>query len=244
MKKLFSSILILVFIILSLSSCAISEKRNAPKICAEFSVPYLGSYDLRNANAKELETDSYGRVLIEYEGYSDETTTIKNGIIYIGYEKALVICQKYYNSYVYYYEDKNYLLYDYTDEDIERLKEENDWEKPFDESKMSKRPTMLTLDGVVCYNSKLKIKNEWLAEQLGIDYKSTNLFIDRGFEDVDNIGNELYLFYVGEGEEQKIYYAIISPEYEVAFLEMENRMVDPAALSEFKQANGWHYGID
>ena len=244
MKKLFSSILILVFIISSLSSCAILGKRNAPKICAEFSVPYLGCYDLRDANIKELETDSYGRVLLEYEGCYDATTIVKNDTIYIGYEKALVICQKYSNSYVYYYEDQNYLLYDYTDEDIIRLKEQNDWEKPFVVSKMSKRPIMLTLDGVVCDNSKLKIESEWLAEQVGIDYKSTNLFIDRGFEDVDNTGNELYLFYVGEGDEQELYFVIITPEYEVSYMKIENGVVDPEALSEFKHTNGWHYGVD
>ena len=143
MKKIFCSFLMVIFILFQLVSCQ-SEKllqTNSDHLlltaCVYYSVPGFYQSDLKGASADIVETDDYGRTLVYFEGYN--WLTNKNECVY-------VICQKYSNSTIYFYENNNYTWMHESITDIDNLKKENDWNSNIDESKFSSRRINVSFD--------------------------------------------------------------------------------------------------
>lgn len=93
-----------------------------------------------------LEEDSYGRILFLYRDQSDFSSWFQ-------WCKGLFIAQKSEDSTVWFYEDFCYKMWGGTEEldwaYVDTLKEQNDWGKPINETKMSK----LKYDGMnYCLN--------------------------------------------------------------------------------------------
>lgn len=97
---------------------------------------------LRFDYAEVMETDQYGRRLIRYSGSAPQN---KNGD---NVASCLLICQKISGGHAYYYEDICWIgtsflgdkkVYaDFSQQEINTLKEKNDWGLPIDTSKMKK----------------------------------------------------------------------------------------------------------
>ena len=233
MKK--SVVILALLFILILSGCrqhnsyATSESF-VLSVCGSYSVPGMFCFDLKGDSFKceVLETDSKGRILFLYTTES---------IITNEQEQAVVVCQKYDENYVYFYEDQSYIMTDFSSEQIERLKRQNDWDQQFDEQKMSKRPITVSLDLTVVVNSNLDFDDarDACANELGLTLEQINemCLIDA------NGRNDLYwLVYEANGF-QKSGYLIISNTYECAFLESDQLFVSAELWAKFKEDSGW-----
>lgn len=115
------------------------------ELFSEAAASVLGIIGDESARVIVLETDSYGRTLFTY----DEST----GLLDKGITLSLLISQKSDEDYVYYYEDKNYLLMELaekqegsmetvmgkiTEEELAQFKAQNDWEQELRPEEMVK----------------------------------------------------------------------------------------------------------
>ena len=94
------------------------------------------SYSAQFDTVKLLDTDHYGRQLFEYCSDGD---LLSEQMI------SLVICQKTQDGMVYYYEDVCWIsrlksAEEFSDNEVNNLKEQNDWNQSLSESKMSSTP--------------------------------------------------------------------------------------------------------
>ena len=98
--------------------------------------------DNMGTSVEPIETDAYGRTLF--------LATIWNPIFYPGYSNksesrvyAFGIQQKANGRFTYYYEDDCFFIClspeDFTEEEQNRLKEQNDWDQPLDQKKLTSR---------------------------------------------------------------------------------------------------------
>lgn len=205
-------------------------------VCGSYSVPGMICYDLKGGkfDCEIMEEDSHGRILYEY--------TTKN-VITDKEETALVICQMFDSEYVYFYEDKCYLLSGYENSEIDKLKEQNDWNEALDQSKMSRREINISFDLVLMTDSKIEANSVRSAcrKELGINDKQLQ---ELCILDTDHNGHELYSICVKNSEKEGRYLAIASSEYAVSVLLLEGDTIDPTAIGDFKRENGWIFGYE
>ena len=234
MKRVFATILTLA-VLLTLTSCYDTfPKGGVHRACASFAVP--GIFSGIRTYWDVIEKDAQGRELfeiVEDNAFMDEA-----------YEMVYVICQKYDDDYVYYYEDSAHMLKSSKTDSIEALKERNDWGKPLDESKMSRRTATFTFDMTIIVDDGLdndKVKDV-LSQELGT---TSDAIVHIYFDDMDPNGLVLYDVLIKDPvTEQKTYYfAIFDSAYHVSILTVEDINEYDKGLREFKQANGWEYGF-
>ena len=227
-------IMMLIFAIALLAtSCSTSINEYGAIIgTAFYAVPGIGSTDFKgNSSCKILETDDYGRILFSIEGYCSIS----------GKEaSALAICQKY-DKYIYFYEDICYLMDSTSEEDKEALKKNNDWNLPFNEEKMARRPCKTTFDGFLQTGSSLD-KNrlrELVSKQLDQSVSELKEYV---ILDVDFAGHELYLF-VFKSEEQQLtkYFVISDSSYQINTVKITDTDTFSDDLIAFKKESGWVY---
>lgn len=128
-------IIFILIMIFNFSSCSNNESTiriNALKTQAIHSAFGYNGYPYDGAFIKE--TDDYGRILFEFDGHNSATY----------YLHHLMICQyiDYIGKYVYYYPKNSVITikgFDFTESSIEKLKEDNDWNKEVDLSKCIKK---------------------------------------------------------------------------------------------------------
>ncbi|MBO5790774.1 MAG: hypothetical protein J6R40_06410, partial [Clostridia bacterium] len=132
-----------------------------------------------------MERDAQGRELLEF--------SYDNAFMDDAIKTAYVICQKYDDDYVYYYEDFAYMLEFSETDSIEALKERNNWGKPLDESKMSRRTATFTFDmGMMSVEHGLdydKVKDV-LSQELGT---TNDAIVHLYFDDMDPNGLVLFV---------------------------------------------------
>ena len=223
-----------------LASCAFQKNNTTMKlkICGSYGVPGMLTYDLKGTEtaAEIMEIDTEGRVLFSY---------IAKSCITEKREQILAICQKADDEYVYFYEDNCYLLHGYTQEDIETLKESNDWGSPLDESKMSRRSSKTSIDLFLIGDTNIApIDMDKLKEQVMKELNAARseiiecLVLDR-----DAAGNGLAFLHVFRDGQNEKYFVFTNSVYAVDFLEIEEGIIDTYALAAFKKENKWKYGF-
>lgn len=204
-------------------------------LCGSYAVPGCFSSDLKGAtpSTEVLDRDEYGRILFLYEAVnlvSGET------------EESLVICQKLDEDYVYYYEDICYSRGDISEEAIETLKSGNDWGKPLNDSLMSGRENLISLDLCIQFSTDLlsygKVRDA-ICNHLGITEQ--NIKISR-FQDRSPSGHELYIISTSFDQTETYYLAIISPDYVVSGWQEIETMPSAREIAELKTSAGWEYG--
>ena len=121
----------------------------------------LGIYDNWATYCQELDEDSYGRKMYVFWGESEvNKKSLPDGR---GHVWAILIQQKIEGEYVYYYDDISYIMKEsnlsfniwekndrfisetigsLSDSEINKLKEENDWDKEYNDEKMTKKLIM------------------------------------------------------------------------------------------------------
>ena len=190
-----------------------------------------------SSTVEVLDEDDYGRVLFVYCEHE----------IY-----AVLVCQKADGDYVYFYPDYNYIAASkqkyptmpedyFTGDEIEALKEINDWNMEPDESKyISVRITTTKSNGPV----KDKTVMEFYTEILGSDV-STRTRSGVKYLTTDEYGRSIYLGYGTYGS-SRVVALLFDPDgtYDAKNGVMEMTRDDlydcQDRLKEFKKVNGWN----
>ena len=233
-----SRILILVLVLCCICSCTpnlpVSEAIKL-QLCGAHAVPGMYNSDMKSGGINILDTDSEGRILFEYSARD-----VIGGEHLEEYRTVLVICQKYDDDYVYFYEDICYLKQYDTDEAIDRLKEQNDWGKALDESKCSRRPILLTFDLFAYTEENIPYEQVKKSVMVAISLQEDQIQ-ELCLLDVDTRGGVLYyLCYDADSIREK--YLVLVTWYGNTYLHpIENDEVDPVALAQFKKDSGWVY---
>lgn len=205
-------------------------ENNVLQIAGSYSIPGMQDPDLKGSSQIEvLERDSYGRILYSYSCYN--SITAKDVV-------AIAICQKSDRDYVYFYEDICYILGEYEDGDVDALKATNDWESPYNESKMSRRKIKYTFDLQIIDDCDQKFYTVQKVFVKAVGIKESNIY-NYGFVDYDANGLAVYFFAINNEDGTKNqYYVISNDSYEISYIRI-NQLDD---IVSFKKENGWKYG--
>lgn len=136
MKKLISLALLLLSL-LTFTSCkdyAFTYRENNVELFSLATSTLLGVSGSSWDEITVMESDNQGRILFHYRTN------------YMGIEdnelNSIMICQKHDSNYVFYYPDYHFVvastIEEISEDDIAKLKEENAWDEPLNQSKMSK----------------------------------------------------------------------------------------------------------
>lgn len=235
MKRYIITVFVCLGILVTFVSCKDTVPRLEMAVCGSYGVPGMICYDLKGGkfDCEILEEDSHGRILYEY--------TTKN-VITDKEETTLVICQMFDSEYVYFYEDKCYLLPGYENSEIDTLKEQNDWNEALDQSKMSRREINISFDLVLITDSEIETNSvrSVCRKKLGINDKQLE---ELCVLDTDHNGHELYWLCVLSNESEAHYLVVASTGYAVSIFPLEDGVMDSAAIAEFKRESGWIYGF-
>lgn len=209
----------------------------------------VGYHSHGDSRVKIIEEDAFGRVLFSY--YDDKSYYCGEDII--GY----LICQKFDETYVYYYPDYNYILNEwnhvdipFSEEEIEDLKTKNDWGKEIHEEKFIKNEI-----------TREKKKPNVKIEEKDFQAIFTKVAMDHGnivdksifypytrYLTSDSYGRMLYYAEASQTqkykEEMEYILAIIfnsdgSYDEETCLLELNDFYHEQDRLKEFKELNGW-----
>ena len=242
MRKKIESVLLLIITIFLLTSCYITgayklrlNENQHMQICAYFSLPINLPPDIKDVtdlNCSLRERDSKGRLMFTLDTYN--LATMQD-------EQYMIICQKIDRDYVYYYEDCSYLTHGFSDLDIETLKAINDWEKPLDDAKMSRRKISLTIDGIINHDPYINDVDvlELCKSELDLSEEDISYF---ALVDTDGTKNCMYNLIAEQNDEKSIYYIMCNTDSKIAILKLNNNEFQPSDYAEFKQSNGWRYG--
>lgn len=245
MKKVISIFLLLLFVSFSLVSCVYKEYSGNYEdlyTVAINSVLWTNGHSFSadrytNAKIEIIDTDSYGRTLFTYyEKY------------YYGADisfSALLVCQSVEQSRVFYYEDVNFIvkeqelynknLVSFSDNEIERLKVDNDWN--------------LELNYEKCTSKQITKGKPKIPHDSEIKARAVDEF------DLKN-DNSLFLTYLTSSSSNSSFivygYERTIDTYFVYLIEQSNGEIQNMALfvpkdvfnygeefSEFKRANEW-----
>ena len=190
--------------------------------------------------ARPMDEDSFGRRMF----------------IYGGHEIAIGICQKSDNKYVYYYPDDCYILYNLTieqrwsliedgelsdsvwdiipAEDLEMLKEMNDWDKPIDESRCEKKKISRNSSGNF-------VKDEaMMAFYAVIDYDRSS---PEWFQYMtsDDYGRHIYFSRICDSDGNYIdnYAVMFHPDKRFDYIKIIDLFDYREQMKEFKARNNW-----
>jgi len=229
-------------ILMSLSICGCVKKYDKETVIlftqVFHAVPGVRSFDPNVINSKIIDTDSYGKTLFVFR---------------TGEESGICIMQKSDNSYVYYYDNVSFRFTEkfnqYNSEQLDTLKESNDWNLPINENKMIKRELV---------DSRLKPKRasvmNWdIAKNAYYDLMEDNDY-STGIEffDYSISGQEIFLVRKYEQIVTKKEYDLRLIDYHLMILnadgtyDRENYLIQlddlshsNEALAEIKERNGW-----
>lgn len=224
--------IVLLMAIVLLTGCKTDYRPHHLVTCGSHAVPGMYCFDLkgRSYTCEELEEDSYGRVLYTYVTFN---------IVSEKEEKALIICQQMEGDYVYFYEDMCFLIGEYSEEDIEQLKERNDWEKTLDYDKMTKREEVISLDHCLIMRSELDYwaVKEACCEAVGISKSQVN---DLDLCYANEKGYKLYFLPLQTEEGLEKYWVISDLEYNIYAAPIDEDLNNIESLIELKKESGWY----
>lgn len=233
-----SILLVVILALIGISGCANESEHLSLKTCGAYAVPGMFHSELKGSGMAYdvVEEDAYGRTLFTFSAEHHMTEKI---------EYALVICQKYDGSYVYFYEDVCYLLGTYSEEDLAELKVRNDWGVALNEDKMSRRSNKSTADSFIVTDGNLEYKEMQSAFR-----KKLRLSEDQRITwylwDVDSSGKHLGYLTVEHTDFTESFILIVSLDYEISIFDSswgEGEIIDAESLAEFKRENDWSYGF-
>lgn len=224
----FIALILLLTCALSLCACGTKGDSYYAIRCAHVAVPVFYKVRPGDCGYNFLEQDEYGRILFSVEGVGKAVG---------GTGTVLVILQKYDEQHVYYIEDYCYLMGEETEENLEKLKERNDWNKEYDDSKIRRK------------NAEADIFTHDTDKVLPAVYKAIGVtkeqVLDRWlYGESDESGKELYYFIIEKDGERSHALVICDAEYHISYLQFSPESYpSPEELRAFKSQNGWNYDL-
>lgn len=206
----------------------------------------------RGGRTEIVETDAYGRVLFSYtQGYLPHPLADCAGLC------VYAICQQSDRKFTYYYEDICFIAAPsweaFAPDDIERLKEINDWEQELEPELMSKQKRARWPDGVKRYNAEGCSYDVGVAEADKIVNRDMYGW-SGGKHDVDQAGKTLYFIRTYKNRRPPVdpnsvvlfvraYFMILNTD---GTYDPENYLIEvpdifnyQELLHELKERNGW-----
>lgn len=204
-------------------------------ICGAYSAPGMMCPDLKgNASQQQIiERDAQGRILFRF-------TTLN--VITKQEETALIICQHKTDDAVFYYEDICYLYEPASEEDIDELKQTNNWGQEINFDKMTSRPIKHSFDLVLQTNDVLdykKVKDSY-CQSNNVDPAQIQEMV---LLDVDPNGMELHCLTLERDGVPEKYFVIANLSYETFSRKINGELSDLAQLPQFKADHGWNKGM-
>jgi len=237
MKKCFVIILLICTMLTCFSSCRlpVSEGHSLSAV-GSFAIPGMFISDLRGASTEieVQERDDYGRILFRYTAYNEFTKQT---------EDAMVICQKYNQKKVYFYEDVCYLISDISNISVDELKSANDWNLPLDESKMSIRSYYISFDLFLSSDYPISTSRSRVEKAYEKYFKdSGNQIVSFWRTDLDEGGKNLHIVILqnADGVEEQ-YFSVIDSSYQINVMKITDYATALSQLREFKKQCGWKY---
>jgi hypothetical protein len=239
---------VFVCAVLLLSSCyqmhgVYSSGRSDLYAVACYSVPFITG-DPNFDSVKVVEKDKYGRILYEYTSDTDALYEYNSNYLH-----ALLIRQKSDKKITFYYDNYSFIIStgdnSFSDSDIQRLKELNDWNRELASEKMSKVMNSFGPYGDLMFFEPEKAED---VVRSYLDLKTTPSF----FSDIIAMDADNRIFYVLREYFKstnnyvfgKTYFVICDKEFNI---ESENSImvVDDIincqqAMQLFKERNNWH----
>lgn len=205
-------------------------------VCGSYAVPGMICYELKGGSfdCEVIDTDSYGRILFSYTTLN--TITDKE-------ETVLIICQITDPKYVYFYEDICYFMGVSSDDEIESLKKQNDWDCDLDFSKMTRRANKISFDLVLITEDEL-------------DYRKIRTACCRAFEiqesqikalyilDYNENQQVMYILELEEDDDSERYCVLVNESYEVFYMSINDVDTFYSEIAGFKQESGWNSKIE
>ena len=224
LKKLWAVVLLLTICLLP--ACGTKEDSYYAIRCAHLAVPAFYKVRPGDCGYNFLEKDEYGRILFSVEGVGKATG---------GPGTILVILQKYDEKHVYYIEDYCYLMGEETEENLKKLKDRNDWNKEYDDSRIRRK----NAEADICKHDADKVLPA-VYKALGVVNEQV---LDRWlYGESDESGRELYYFIIEADGERSHALVICDEEYQVSYLRFSpDRYPSPEEIRKFKSEHGWVY---
>lgn len=181
-----------------------------------------------------IETDSFGRVLYTYkESY------FRNGVSFC----SLLIVQKNDDGYVYYYEDFNFISKEgrnseFNAEEIELLKERNDWNEELNLEKCAQK--------IITNDKQPSWQKQDMFEEMFPMYKSVFFC----FLTSDAYGRDIYYGHVSpsfDSESDIRFFVIlfdVDSSHYILEIEKESLYDYQEELAAFKKAHSWNIAIE
>lgn len=249
-KHIFKVFIIMLACGVTLSSCTHLTSKTLAAQALTSCLPTCRTYELNGETFRELETDSYGRVLLAYK---------VNSYLWPFYFEdtvAVLVLQEYDKNNVYYYDDLFYVFFndclinkiDLSNSKILELKEANDWNNPLNSDKMSSREISVTLDNVSVrkfYDGNEYDSSEFLNE-VELYFKSNYNYTNESFElicvDYDDEIKELCLAMWKTSEnDYDLYFVIHDVRGGFSVMKIYDMYNYQQDLASFKKANDWNY---
>lgn len=232
-QKIMAFLLIILLVGSFFSGCSQSEGLEL-KVCGAYSAPGMMHPDLKgNASQYQvIEEDAQGRILFRF-------TTLN--VITEQNETALIICQHKTKDTVFYYEDICYLYEPASEENIDVLKQANDWGQELNFDKMTSRPIKYSSDLVLQTDDVLdykKIKDAYCRSN-NVDPAQIQEMV---LLDVDPSGMELHYLTLERNGMKEKYFVIANLSYETFSCKSNGELSDLAQLPQFKADHGWSKG--
>lgn len=239
MKRFFCCFLMMMIFTGCLTSC-ISDSLleiDSPHLlltaCVYYSVPGFYQSDMKGVRVETIETDDYGRTLVLCEKFNWLTEQ---------YESAYVICQKYGDATICFYEDINYTWVDEFGKNLENLKRQNDWNKEINEAKFSSRNKIkVTID--LCLVKALPF-SDFSDEKF---YISLSEYCRINKEEITSVqycdwnGQNQVLYMIKLKNDEK-FFCIVDKEYNTFAVKIENPYDLSNDICELKRQSNWYYG--
>ena len=236
-KRLLCLCLIVIIIVISVTSCKSDDllKTDSEHLlllaCVYYSVPGFYQSELKDSNVNVIETDDFGRTLVSFEG--DNWLTDK-------FECVYVICQKYNDSTIYFYEDINYIWMNDSTTDLDNFKKHNDWNNNIDESKLSNREIRVSLDLCLVKDSPFSDfsdKKFYASLEEDCDINQEEILSVK-YSDWDGEKHAMYLITLNSGDK---YFCIVDTDYNTYTDKIENAYDFVEIIQELKHESNWHY---
>lgn len=242
MKKKFYLVLLTIVIILNLGCVNHGDGNAFAQVVRNNVLCTNGKSHGEAVSLDIIEKDPYERTLFSYSMYVA-------GAYGYGQIYALAICQKYDRDNTYYYEDACFIVAESASniglEDINDLKDKNDWGTPLIESKMTSRQIDIDKNSF----SRLNVEEIFSTERK----QSIGSNVTCRFTDFDKHGKVLFFVVVNDADfndevtvTQKYYLMIVSEDgtynKDTFITEIENLYNYQSQLHSFKEDNGWVFG--
>lgn len=189
-----------------------------------------------------IERDSKGRILFEFtcdSVHKNFSSNPRNTVI--------VICQKNDREYTYFYEDICYTFELNDSTALETLKEQNDWNKELDESKMSRRQAQVSFDRAIINESSKNYRFYDFKDEVLDDVGIEDKYCDMWIIDTDETGKDLFCLNIFSDETraqlESRYFVLRKSDDEFAYAKTDHEVFNKEDLIKLKKENGWKYGF-